>query len=463
MFKNQNPKFDYTKEPSRDILCIDCKSFYASVECVERNLDPLTAKLVVMSYPSDCLEERGSGLILASSPAAKKAYGITNISRARDLPFPYPRDLYIAPPRMAYYMKKNQQINAIYKTYADESNHHVYSVDESFLDVTNSLKLFKVKNAWDLAKIICEDVYQQTGIYTTVGIGDNPLLAKLALDNGAKDNPERIAEWRYEDVANKVWHIPSLTEFWGIGHRTAKRLNRMGITSIYNLAHADYYRLKENMGVIGTQLFAHAWGIDRSFLGEKYVPKSKSIGNSQILNRDYTRQEEIEIVIKEMADQVGTRLRREHVKAQVVSLWVGFSLGYKDSQGKTGFHQQTTVEATNSSQRLAAVLLDLFHKHYRRQDIRSIGVNCSHLAHTDSLQLNLFDEPEVQVANAKIDFVVDKIRQKYGFRSIVHAHSLLEGGRAIARSSLVGGHAGGLAGIEGEGHASNEKGISRLQ
>ena len=90
-------------------------------------------------------------------------------------------------------------------------------------------------------------------------------------------------------------------------------------------------------------------------------------------------------------------------------------------------------------------------------------MNCSHLAHTDSLQLNLFDEPEVQVANAKVDFVVDKIRQKYGFRSIVHAHSLLEGGRAIARSSLVGGHAGGLAGIEGEGHASNEKGISRLQ
>ena len=101
----------------------------------------------------------------------------------------------------------------------------------------------------------------------------------------------------------------------------------MGITSIYDLAHTDYYRLKENMGVIGTQLFAHAWGIDRSFLGEKYVPKSKSIGNSQILNRDYTRQEEIEIVIKEMADQVGTRLRREHVKAQVVSLWVGITLG----------------------------------------------------------------------------------------------------------------------------------------
>ncbi|HBK5576323.1 TPA: excinuclease ABC subunit A, partial [Enterococcus faecium] len=90
MWANQNPVFVYEKEPSRDILCIDCKSFYASVECVEKDLDPLTTKLVVMSYPSDSTETRGSGLILASSPAAKKAYGITNISRARDLPFPYP-------------------------------------------------------------------------------------------------------------------------------------------------------------------------------------------------------------------------------------------------------------------------------------------------------------------------------------------------------------------------------------
>lgn len=106
MIRNQNPVFDYTKEPSRDILCIDCKSFYASVECAERHLDPLTTKLVVMSYPSGKTDERGSGLILAASPAAKKAYHITNISRARDLPFPYPDDLYMVPPRMAYYMKK---------------------------------------------------------------------------------------------------------------------------------------------------------------------------------------------------------------------------------------------------------------------------------------------------------------------------------------------------------------------
>lgn len=153
-----------------------------------------------MSYPSDNPDQRGSGLILASSPAAKKTYGISNVSRSRDLPFPYPEDLVIAPPRMALYMRKNMVINNIYKKYADEQNHAVYSIDESFLDVTDSLKLFGTKNARELAKMIQIDVFKQTGIYTTIGIGDNPLLAKFALDLESKKNPDMKAEWRYEDV-----------------------------------------------------------------------------------------------------------------------------------------------------------------------------------------------------------------------------------------------------------------------
>ncbi|EOC6290365.1 Y-family DNA polymerase [Enterococcus faecium] len=450
MLGNQNPIFDYHKEPSRDILCIDCKSFYASVECVERGLDPLKAKLVVMSYPSERQKERGSGLILASSPAAKKAYGISNISRARDLPFPYPPDLVIAPPRMAYYMQKNMEINNIYRKYADENNHHVYSVDESFIDVTDGLKLFNVKTAFELAKIIQTDVYRQTGIYTTVGIGDNPLLAKLALDNAAKHAPNMKAEWRYENVRETVWKIPNITDFWGIGRRTAKRLQRLGIFSVYDLAHSDYYKLKEDMGILGTQLYAHSWGIDRTFIGQKYKPKSKSIGNSQVLNRDYYKREEIEIVIKEMADQVATRLRRAGAKTSVISLWIGYSLGYIDQEGKTSFHQQMKIDPTNNSKEIAEHLLKIFHRKYRNQTVRNIGVNCSKLVYGHFLQLNLFEEPEQQISEAKIDYVVDAIRKKYGFKSIVHAHSLLKGGRAIARSGLVGGHAGGMSGIEGK-------------
>lgn len=444
-----NPTFDYSKEPSRDILCIDCKSFYGSVECVERGLNPLKAKLVVMSYPSDDPNLRGSGLILAATPAAKAAYRISKVSRARDLPFPYPEDLIIASPRMALYMRKNMEINNIYKEYADEQNHAVYSIDESFLDVTDSLRMFGAKNANELARMIQIDVYKRTGIYTTVGIGDNPLLAKFALDLESKKNPNMRAEWRYEDVREKLWTIDTLTDVWGIGRKTAVKLYRMGIFNMRDLAHANFYELKEKFGVLGTQLFASSWGIDRSFLGQKYSPKSKSIGNSQVLNRDYTRRKEIEIVIKEMADQVATRLRRSGAKAEVVALWIGYSMGYIDRSGNRGFSQQMKVPATNSSKQIASYLLQIFNRHYKYQDIRHVGVNCSKLVFSNALQLDLFADPDEQVRDLKVDYVVDTIRKKYGFKSIVHANSLLEGGRAIARSSLVGGHAGGLAGIEG--------------
>lgn len=450
MIFGENPKFDYKREPSRDILCIDCKSFYASVECVERAIHPLAAKLVVMSYPSGSKVKRGSGLILASSPKAKASYGITNVSRARDLPFPYPDDLILAPPRMREYMDKNKQINAIYKRFADESNHHVYSVDESFVDVTESLNLFDAHNAFEIAKLIQSEVYRETGVLTTIGIGDNPLLAKLALDNESKHNPTMIGEWRYSDVPKKVWGIKEITDFWGIGKRTAIRLNRLGIHSIDELAHSDYFLLKEEFGVSGTQLFAHAWGIDRTFLGQKYEPASKSIGNSQVLDRDYDKANEIEVVIKEMADQVGTRLRRSGLKAGVVSLWIGFAIGYSEVSQKSGFHQQMKVSPTHNSQVLADHLLHIFRKNYTNQVIRNIGVNCHDLKHIESLQLDLFRDIPDQLKDFKVDDLVDKVRSRYGFKSLVHAHSLLPGGRAIARSSLVGGHAGGMAGIEGE-------------
>ncbi|CZR00808.1 dna polymerase type-y hhh motif [Trichococcus palustris] len=450
--------FDYSKEASRDILCIDCKSFYASVECVKRGLHPLETKLVVMSYPSDDPKERGSGLILASSPAAKKAYGISNISRARDLPFPYPADLVIAAPQMKLYMLKNTEINNIYKSYADESNHHVYSVDESFVDVTGSLKLFGHKTAYEIAKLIQADVLKETGIYTTIGIGDNPLMAKLALDNAAKHQPDMIAEWRYQDVLETIWKIPEMTDFWGIGKKTKQRLNRLGIFSIHDLAHADYYYLKSKLGVMGAQLYAHSWGIDRSFLGEKVKVSSKSIGNSQVLNKDYVLRSEIEIVLMEMADQVATRLRRAGAKAQVISLSIGYSIGFIDRYGRTGFHQQMKIPPTHSSSEVTAYVLLLFNNQFDGQTIRNIGVGAGNLVYTDSLQLDLFQDPDEQVKDQKKDHMVDVIRKKYGFTSIVRAASLLEGGRAIARSSLVGGHAGGMAGLEeGEDNAKRSK------
>lgn len=441
--------FDYEKEPSRDILCLDCKSFYASCEAVERGLDPLTVKLVVMSYPSDNTRERGSGLILASSPEAKKAYNISNVSRARDLPFPYPDDLVIAAPRMNLYMQVNRKINSIYREFVDDSNIAVYSVDETFLDVTDSLKYFNCDRAYDLARIIQRRVYEETGIFTTVGIGDNPLLAKLALDNESKKNKDMKAEWRYADVASKLWPITDITDIWGIGHRTAIRLKNFGIETMHDLAHFNYYKLKAEMGVIGAQLYAHAWGIDRSFIGEVYVPKSKSVGNSQVLNRDYNKRDEIEIVLRELSDQVATRLRKIDKKTTSVSLWIGYSLKYVDDEGRSGFSKQIAIKPTNSSQKIAEAVLAIFNQFYYGQTIRNIGINTAKLETPTTQQLDLFDNVENQDQEDDFNAVVDEIRRKHGFTKLVYTSSLLEGGRAIARSSLVGGHAGGMSGIEG--------------
>lgn len=440
----KNLEFDYKREPSRDILCIDCKSFYASCEAVERGLDPMKVKLVVMSYPSDSHTERGSGLILASSPMAKKAYGISNVSRARDLPFPYPKDLVIAPPRMKLYMDVNYKINQIYRTFVSDEDIHVYSVDETFLDVTDSLRLFNCKTAYDLARKIQIKVFRETGIYTTVGIGDNPLLAKLALDNEAKYNPDMKAEWRYKNVSNTVWKIDPITEFWGIGERMALRLRRLGIASIYELAHSNYYYLKKELGVHGAQLYAHAWGIDRTFLGESYTPKSKSIGNSQVLPRDYTSKKELEIVVREMADQVATRLRKANVKTSTVKLWIGYSLSYIDDFGKTGFGKQIKIPPTNNSQEIADVLVGILDDYYVGQVVRNIGVNCTKLKNNHTQQLSLFEDV---VKADDFNEVVDEVRRKFGFTKLVYASSLLKGGRAIERSSLVGGHAGGMDGL----------------
>ncbi len=445
---NSNLIFDYSKEPSRDILCIDCKSFYASCEAVERGLDPLKVKLVVMSYPSDSPKERGSGLILASSPEAKKAYNISNVSRARDLPFPYPNDLIIAPPRMNLYMTVNKQINNIYRTFVSDDDISVYSVDETFLDVTNSLTYYDCESPYEIAKMIQTKVFRETGIYTTVGIGDNPLLAKLALDNEAKYNRDMKAEWRYKDVSSKVWSIPNLTDFWGIGSRTEIRLNRMGIKSVKDLADSNYYVIKDKMGVLGAQLYAHAWGIDRTFLGDTYTPKSKSVGNSQVLPRDYTSAQELEIIIREMADQVATKLRRDNLMTQSLSLWIGYSLTYVDDKGETGFSKQIKIEPSNNSKRIADSLIDIFRDYYYGQTVRNIGVNTSKLTEPVYRQLNLFDRIDLIENDERVDDVVDDIRGKYGFTKLIYASSKLEGARAVARSKLVGGHAGGMIGLE---------------
>ena len=437
-------KFDYSKEPRRDVLCIDVKSFYASVECVERGLDPLKTMLIVMSGA-----DNAGGLVLAASLMAKKVLRISNVTRKDEVP-DHP-ELLIVPPRMNLYMKRNSEINNLLKRFVADEDHSVFSVDESFIDITASLKYFNCDAAYRLAKIIQRVIYNHMGLYVTIGIGDNPLLAKLALDNEAKNTTGFVAEWRYEDVQEKVWSISPITEFCGIGKRMAARLKMSGIESIYDLAQADPYLLKHRFGVMGLQLFAHAWGIDRSFLGEKsQVAKEKSFGNSQVLPRDYARKDQIELVLKELSDQVATRLRNSSCQTECVSIFVGYSKGQVDGLGRSGWRKQLKIARSNNTKVLTEHVLKLFRENFIPGiDIRNLGVSFGKLVWDTTLQIDLFSPPEEQIINNQLDFLIDKIRQKFGFKALIHASSLLEGATAVNRSGLVGGHAGGNVGLGG--------------
>ncbi|EOI55419.1 hypothetical protein I592_01339 [Enterococcus gilvus ATCC BAA-350] len=398
-----------------------------------------------------------SGLILASSPAAKKILGIRNVARKWELPTPEEnpavKNLIVVPPRMRYYISENLKIQNVVRNYAPDKDIMWYSIDECVVDLTQSLNYFVPDSSLNRAQKldivsqrIQQDILRATGIFSTVGMSNsNPLLAKLALDNEAKKNHNMRALWNYRDVQTKVWSIPEMDDFWGIGGRMKRNLEFMQIKSIKDLANASPERLHRKFGIMGLQLYHHANGIDRSKLQKPYVAKSKNIGNSQVLPRDY-RGDEIPLVVREMAEQVAIRLRREGAKTTTVHLFIGYS---KD-EGKRGFGRQTKISATNDTQQLAESLLFLFNKFYDgRSFIRNIGVTYSNLVYDGGDQLDLFEDPFEQEKRIKIDQVTDKIREKYGFVSIVRASSTLENGRSIKRAGLVGGHNGGAGGLDG--------------
>lgn len=481
-----NKQFDYSLEPHRAILFEDVKSNYASIECIERGLNPLTTSLCVMSRA-----DNSNGLILAASPTFKKVFGMSNVSHSKELPFlvhnrkfnyhlwhkkhtdifgqtvePDPkyiaeverwaRQTYIVPPQMLLYIQKNLEVINILREITSIDEIHAYSIDESCLDVTESLDFFfpEITNKYEqmdkLAQMLQRKIYHQTGLYVTIGMGDNPLLAKLAMDNYAKHNSNMRALIRYEDVPSKVWSISDMTDFWGINVRTEARLNKLGIHSIKELAHADPDMLKLELGVIGLQQFFHANGIDETRLTDKYKRKSVSFSNSQTLPRDYTRKSEIGLIINEMAEQVAVRLRKSKKKATNFSLFVGFSMAdYKKSLSVS-----RKIEPTSSTKDLQEIATRLFNEKYDEGAVRRIGVSANNLIDEPYQLISLFDSDEENEETIKqkkdeaVQEALDSIRQKYHFVSVQKATVLKKGSRAVARSKMVGGHsAGGLEGL----------------
>ncbi|WP_461214068.1 Y-family DNA polymerase [Lacticaseibacillus sp. GG6-2] len=426
------PLDDPARLPERDIMCIDCKSFYASVEAIRRGEHPLAAKNAVLSRP-----ESQGGLILAASPDTKRDYGVKLGTRQFELR--PDMNIQVVDPHMQRYIEVNYAINEIYRRFTDDAHWYVYSIDESFIDVTHSHKLFGDNDA--IARQIREAVFKTTGIWTTVGIGPNPLMAKLALDNEAKKDAPWIATWTYEDVRTKLWAIDNLTDFWSIGSKTAAKLEKMGIHTLGDLAQSDRRGLHRRFGIMGDALYFHAWGIDYSDLARRYVPRQENKGycNNQVLMRDYTTMADLEVVLSETADQVATRLRKHGVVAEVIGISVGFA--EPDATGKTHWGAQTRVDPTNRTDDLIRAVRFLLHKKWEGNVIRSVGVRASRISKPATIQTNLFEDPAKVEAQMRLEASLDKIRDRFGYKAIVRGYSKTAGGTAIDRAGLVGGHA----------------------
>lgn len=409
----------------RNILCIDLKSFFASVECVERNLDPFTTPLIVAD-PS----RKGGAITLAVTPYMK-TLGVP--SRGRVFEIPKNIKYITAPTRMSLYVKKSKEVINCFLDFVSKEDMHVYSIDEAFLDVTDYLKLYKMDDV-TLAKTIMARIKEKTGLTSTCGIGPNLLLAKVALDIESKHSPDFIAKWTYEDVKTKLWNITPLDEMWGIGSKTMKKLNDLGIYKVgdINKYSKDFY--KKRFGVLGEELYLHANGIDNSNIkDDKYEIKNKSYGLSQILYKDYTPEEAI-LIIKEMCETICKRLRNNKKVCGVV----GFGIGYSRSVGGGFYHSKKLSESTDNENVIFSVCKSIYDSYIEEEPIRKVSISLGKITDNNYVQLNLFEE--VNETINEIPIVVDEINKKFGDNAILKASSLLNYSTIKMRNKKMGGH-----------------------
>ena len=418
----------------RQYLCIDQKSYYATVECVARGLDPLEADLVVADA------ERSPNTICLAVSAHLKQRGVANRCRLRDIP-PHIQCI-VARPRMQLYIDYAAEIYAVFLKYIAPEDIHVYSIDESFLDVTNYLKMYGM-TAKELAVMIIKDVKDTVGTICTCGIGTNLYLAKIALDIKAKHAVDFIGVLDEESYRAELWEHRPITDFWQIGEGKATRLRNRGITSMHDVAMASEDLLYNMFGIDAELLIDHAWGRESTTIADikAYRSKSKSLSSGQVLMRDYKYQEG-EIIAKEMMDQLCLDMAAKKLATDSVSLYVGYSY----TQGVPGAGG-TAKLATETN--LASMLVPAIETLYRRIVdprfvIRRVCLSCNNVVEDIGvLQLNMFEDTTKQLRDKAIQETMLGIRAKYGKNSILKGVNFDPAATGRERNLQIGGHRSG--------------------
>lgn len=410
-------------------LCIDLKTFYASVECVERNMDPFTTNLVVAD-PS-----RGTGaLCLAVSPKMKEL-GVRN--RCRIFEIPAEIDYITALPRMKLYMEYSANIYGIYLKYISKDDIHVYSIDEAFLDVSAYLHLYEM-SAKELALKITGDIREHTGITATAGIGSNLYLAKVALDITAKHTPDHMGYLDVETYQKTLWHHQPLTDFWQVGRGITKRLAKYGLMDMYDIAHFSEKLLYKEFGINAEYLIDHAWGVEPTTMADikRYQSKSNSFSNAQILFEEY-EYEDAKLVVKEMVELNVQELVERHLVTDHIGLYVGYA---KDTIPSTGGNKKLELK-TNSFQLLWEQFYQLFE---RTTDpyypIKRIGISFGNVVDEIYEAYDLFMDNEDLMKEKKLQGALIEIKHKYGKNAVLKGMNFLDKATTRKRNLLIGGH-----------------------
>ena len=429
----------------RSYLCIDLKSFYASVECVERGLDPMKTDLVVAD------EKRTKGTIcLAVSPSLKEK-GVKNRCRLFEIPDHLLKTTIIAPPEMQKYIDYAAKIYGVYLEYISKDDIYVYSIDEAFIDVTDYLKLYQ-KTPLEMAEFLMAKVLEKVGVRAAAGVGTNLYLAKVALDITAKHAENFIGELNENSYRDTLWNHRPLTDFWRIGPGIARNLARHGIHTMGELAHADEGVLYSIFGKNAELLIDHAWGREPVTIRDiKNVhAKEKSYSEGQVLPRNYSFDETM-LAIHEMARNLCLRLSHEHQLMSSLTLTLGYSYTREKERHKMEGSFARSIKGlphgtirfgspTCSTSVVVSKANELYQKIASREDeYRRIYLNANHLVpNTMPVQASLFDERSK--SDNKVQAAILDIQKKYGKTAIMRGEDLEEASTFKWRSGLIGGH-----------------------
>lgn len=475
-------------------IAIDLKSFYASVECVERGLDPMTANLVVAD------ESRTNKTICLAVSPSLKAYGIPGrarlfevVERVREVNAARaPEDAltYItAPPRMALYLKYSTRIYEVYLKYIAPEDIHVYSIDEVMLDATHYLNTYRMSPR-ELAARMIADVYETVGITAAAGIGTNLYLCKVAMDIMAKhvkpdENGVRIAELDEMSYRRLLWGHRPITDFWRVGRGYAKKLAEHGLYTMGDVARCslggpgDFHNedlLYKLFGVNAELLIDHAWGYEPCTIADikAYKPQNNSIVSGQVLRCPY-EYEQARLVIREMADMLALDLLEKRLVTDQIVLTVGYDIdNLTDPKRRKAYKGAVTIDRygrqvpkhahgtknlkrkTSSAMLITDAALELYeHMINKNLLVRRISLCANHVVDEAEAkkedgyeQLSLFtmgeeeehEQEEKLLRERKLQQAMLDVKKRYGKNAILKGMNLQEGATAMERNQQIGGH-----------------------